>query len=140
MPAHQSLDKRRKMAAAKSQLRAHGGAVEGGIVDAATDSVFAASPMPTSVGGQSEPAVKVVGDAGADTTRIRFHAAAHRKQSSRKQAVYIRGRIEERVSAVELPFGSRLILPCRERTNHTQDNNRCQPHNCNPATRVLKAR
>src|SRR5580704_5841315 len=139
MPAHQSLDEGRKMAGAKGQLRSHRGVVEGGIVNSSGHAVLTRSPMPAAVGGQPEPAIKVVSYAATDTVRIRFDATAGREQPSGKQALHVGSWIEEGVSGIELPLGSRLILRYRS-PNEAEDNNRCQPHNCNPTIRILRAR
>src|SRR5580704_17451480 len=139
MPAHQSLDEGRKMAGAKGQLRSHRGVVEGGIVNSSGHSVLTRSPMSAAVGGQPEPAIKVVSYAATDAVRIRLDATTRREQSSGKQAVHIGGWIEEGVSVVELPLGSRLLLRYRS-PNEAEDNYRWQPRNCNPTIRIPRAR
>src|ERR1700680_1019438 len=110
MAAHESLDKRGKIVATIGQLRPHGEVVEGGVVDSSAHPGLIAVPVPADIAGQSEPAVKVVGDAGTEAARIGFQTAGHGKQSSGKQAVHVGAGIEEGVSAVELPCRSRLIL------------------------------
>src|SRR4029077_21134045 len=102
--------------------------------------IFTAAPMGAGVECEAEQAIEAKGWAEARAARIRFQAAAHRGDSSWKQAVHIGARMEEGVSTEKLPFGSGLILLRRERANATQDSNYCQPHNCNTATRIMRVR
>src|ERR1039458_3588870 len=140
MPAHESFEKRGKIVVTKGYLRPTGEVEEFAVVNSVVHPFLPAAPLPTDVGGQSEPAGKVVGDAGTGAPRIRFHAAAHREHSSWEQAVHIGAGIDKGVSAEKFPFGGRLILRCRERANAAQDGNYRQPHNCNTATRVMRVR
>src|SRR5580658_4773328 len=78
MLAHESFEKRRKMAATESYFRPGGKVEEFGIVNSHGDPSFPAAQIRADVARQSEPAVEVEGDAGTGTPRIRFHAAAHR--------------------------------------------------------------
>src|SRR5450759_3540845 len=100
------------MSAAESNLWAQGEVVEAGVVNSVVQPALTATPMPTDIAGQSEPAIEVIGEAGARATRIRFQAAAHREHSSWKRAVHIGAGKKEGVSAEKLPFGSWLILCC----------------------------
>src|ERR1019366_8768503 len=140
MPAHESFEKRGKIVVTKGYLRPTGEVEEFAVVNSVVHLGLTAAPLPTDVAGQSEPAVKVVGEAGAGAPRIRFHAAGHREHSSWEQAVHIGAGIDKGVSAEKFPFGSRLILRCRERANAAQDSNYCQSHNCNTAKRALRVR
>jgi hypothetical protein len=117
MLAAEHFEKRGKIARAKSYLRPSGDVEEFGLVNSGRHPDVTAAPLPTAVDGQSEPAVKVVGDAGANAPRIPFQAAGHRGHSSWKQAIHIAAWIESGVSAVKFPFGSRRILRCREPAN-----------------------
>ena len=66
------------MAAPESDLRPRGEVEEFYAVNTRGHSTLAAAPLPAAVDRQSEPAVKVVGDAGAGAARIPPQAAAHR--------------------------------------------------------------
>src|ERR1019366_4591438 len=140
MLAPESFEKRGEIVRTKSYLRPSGDVEEFGAVNSGSHPGLAATPLPTAVDGQSEPAVEVVGDAGANAPRTPFQATGHRDHSSWKQAVQIAACIESGVSAVKFPLGSRLILRCRERAHAAQDSNDCQQHNCNAATRVMRVR
>src|SRR6202047_2129470 len=128
------------MSAAESNLWTEGKIGESGVVNFSAQRTFTAAPMGAGIEGEPEPAIEVIGEAEARAARIRFQAAAHRGDSSRKQAVNIGARMEERVSTEKLPFRSGLILRCRERAHATQDSNYCQQHNCNNATRIMRVR
>src|ERR1700726_595738 len=116
------------MSATESNLWSEGEVGERGVVNSIVQPGLAAAPMGAGIKGEAEPAIEVIGDSGARAPRIRFQAAAHREHSSGKQAVHIGARMEERVSAVKFPFGSRLILCCRERGKRAWDSTRCQQH------------
>src|ERR1700693_5053860 len=115
MSSHETFEKRRKMAASKGYLGPHRDVEEFGVVDPHGGSALTTAEISADVGGQSDPAVEVIGDAGAQAPGIRFQRAAHRKRPSRKQAVHIGAGIEKGVSSVHLPFWRRLILRRRER-------------------------
>lgn len=117
MLAHQSFEKRGKMVRAESDLGTGREVEKLDLVNSGRHPAIAASPLATAVKCQSEPAVKVVRDGGAKAPRIPFHTTAHRVYSSRKQDVQIASRIESGVAAVEFPFGSGPVLPCRESAN-----------------------
>src|SRR5208337_2802572 len=138
MLAAENFEKRGKIVRAISYLRPSGDIEEFGMVNSGSHPVVTTAPLPAAVDGHSEPAVKVVGDAGANAPRIPFQAAGHRDHSSWKQAVHIAAWIENVVSAVKFPFGSWLILCYRERSHAAQGTNYCQQHNCNTATRVIR--
>src|ERR1035438_2140220 len=109
MLAPESFEKRGKIVRTKSYLRPSGDVEEFGAVNSGSHPGLAATPLPTAVDGQSEPAVEVVGDAGANAPRLPFQATGHRDHSSWKQAVQIAACIESGVSAVKFQLGSRLI-------------------------------
>src|ERR1700691_2256606 len=123
MFAYKSFEKRRKIVAAKGYLRPNGEIVEFGVVDSFRQPSLTTGPVTTAIDCQSEPAVKVVSDAGANAAHIPFQAAGYRGHSSWKQAVQIAARIESGVSAVKFPFGSRPILRCRQRAKGAQNSN-----------------
>src|ERR1019366_3016760 len=98
MLAHESFEKRGKIVRAKSHLRPSGDVEEFAAVNSGNSPGLAAAPLPTAVDCQSEPMVKVVGDAGANAPRVPCQAAAHRDHSSWKQAMQIAAWIESGVS------------------------------------------
>ena len=138
MLAPEDLEKRGKIVRAKSYFRPSGEVEEFDLVNSGSHPGLAAAPLPTAVDGQSEPAVKVVGDSGTRAPRIPFQAAGHRGQGSRKQAVHIAAWIKSGVSAVKFEFGSRLILGCRQRAHAAQQSNHRPQHNCNAATMKVR--
>src|ERR1700719_1554140 len=139
MPAHESLDKWGKVVSTIGELWSPGDVIEGGVINSFVQTGLIAVPMGAGVGGQSEPAVKVVGDAGIYASRIRFQAAGDREHTSWKEAVHIGAWIEEGVPAEELPLRSRLVLRCSENAA-AQDGKRCQANNRNPDRRILRIR
>src|ERR1700687_2307782 len=128
------------MIAAESNLWTEGKIGESGVVNSSAQTSFTTAPMGAGIEGEAEPAIEVIGEADARAARVRFQAAAHGRYSSRKHSMHIGAGVEEGVSTEKLPFGSGLILRCRERTNAAQDSNHCQPHNCNTATRIMRVR
>ena len=81
---------------------------ESGVVNSFRYAGFAASPMGAGVKSESEPAVEIIGHAGAGAARIRFQSAAQRQQCSWKLAVDCRAGIKHGVSAEQLPLRRRL--------------------------------
>src|ERR1700694_6102518 len=98
------------MSAAEGNLWTEGKIGESGVVNFPAQRTFTAAPMGAGIEREAEPAMEVIGEAEARAARIRFQAAAHRGDSSRKQTVHIGARMEEGVSTEKLPFGSGLIL------------------------------
>src|SRR5450755_2564860 len=137
MAAYQAFDKWRKIMAAKGYLRPNRQIEEFGLVNAHHHAALAAAEIPTDVGCQSQPAVEVVGNAGAQALGIRFQSAGHLEDAAWKQAVHIGVRIDERVSAEDLPFGSRLLLRCRDRAQAAHDAKHRQQRCCNWTTIAL---
>src|SRR5664279_63101 len=95
MLAHENFEKRGNIVGAKSYLRPSGDVEEFGVANTGSYPGVAAAPLPTAVDCQSEPAVKVVGDAGANAPRIPCQAAAHRDHSSWKPVSYTHLRAHE---------------------------------------------
>jgi len=73
MLSHQSFEKRGKVAVTKSDLGPRGDVEEFDLVDSGSHSRVTAAPLTTAVDRQSKPAVKVVGDAGANAQVVKLH-------------------------------------------------------------------
>src|SRR3981081_1122119 len=104
--AHQCLQKWREMSAAESNFWTEGKIGESGVVNSSAQTIFTAAPMRAGIECETEPAIEVIGQAEARAAWIRFQAAAHRGDSSWKQAVHGGAGMEEGVSTEKLPFGS----------------------------------
>src|SRR5580765_5100673 len=117
MVAHESLNKRSKMFAAKSNFRSDGEVRECGVVNSAGESGFTATPMGAGIKRDTKPTIEVNGKAGAGAAGIDFHAAADRRQRSGKLAVHIRAGMKERIPDEKLHLGS-LVLGCGESGKH----------------------
>src|SRR5690242_1644421 len=128
------------MLVAERKLRAQGQVGKGGVVNSFDEPAFTASPMSADIESESEPTVKIIGKAGAGAARIRFQAAAHGKQSSWKNTVHIRAGMPERISAIKLPLGSRLVLRFGNRAKHCQASNQCRQNYQYSAKTALRMR
>ena len=113
------------MSAAERYLWAQREIGESRVVNSAGYSDFTAAPMVAGIERQAQPAIEVIGNAGAGAARIRFQAAAQGKQSQRKSAMHIGAGIVKRIPAVKLPLGKRLVLGHGQGAKRAQNSNRC---------------
>src|ERR1700677_335744 len=72
MLAHESFEKRGKIMVTKSYLRPSRDIEELYLVNSGSPPGVPAAPLTTAVQGQTQPAGKIVGHAGADSARIPF--------------------------------------------------------------------
>src|SRR3989304_1188931 len=117
MVAHQHLNKWGKTMGAERNLWSHGEVGESGLVKYLAYTAcrgYTAGPMVAAIEGESQPAVEIIGSAGAHAAGIRVQAAAYREQGYRLLAVESRVGMKEGVSAVQLPLRRRLVLSCGE--------------------------
>src|SRR5580698_4017362 len=127
------------MGSAEGNLRPEGKVGESGVVNSVVQPGLAAAPMSAGIEGEAEPAIEVIGNAGTRTPGIGFQGAAYWQDSSGKQAMQISVGIEEGISAVKFPFGSRPVLCGCERGKATEDSNYRRAYS-DPAIKIMRVR
>jgi hypothetical protein len=122
MVSYQCFQKRRNAMAAKCNFRAKRNVGEHGVVNCLLHSMFTAAAVGAAIESQSKPTIEIVGDAAAKAARICFKRVTHGQQRSGKLAMNNRAGIEDGISAIEFPLGSRLILRGGGRAKHAEAN------------------
>src|SRR5580704_333752 len=103
MIANEHLKKWGEAFVPESNLWTEGEIRESGVVNSFREGRFTASPMGAGVQGEPEPAVEIIGDAGAGAARIPLQPAAQGDQCSWKFAVDCCAGIKHGVSTEQLP-------------------------------------